>query len=207
MESARNRVTMEVVDAEDLWLLPAVDKYGYICRGCDLTVYPASYLKTNLQRPIFEAPTARSTWRAVISKVMRKPLRVEKRALCGASYRQVPPCHRHGWSLGMSDRLSIPLLSPRHQGHHDLYGRAPQETERLALRGADPRKALGVSVAPSSIFHTTGIFRWRYQGLRPPPTSKCSKSFEGKALRIYLHKKSSMASSVGAGLKLMMTIF
>lgn len=56
MESARNRVTMEVVDAEDLWLLPEVDKYGYICRGCDLTVYPASYLKTNLQRPHFRSP-------------------------------------------------------------------------------------------------------------------------------------------------------
>lgn len=207
MESARNRVTMEVVDAEDLWLLPAVDKYGYICRGCDLTVYPASYLKTNLQRPHFRSPHGQEHLEGCDIEGDEKTVASGKRALCGASYRQVPPCHRHGWSLGMSDRLSIPLLSPRHQGHHDLYGRAPQETERLALRGADPRKALGVSVAPSSIFHTTGIFRWRYQGLRPPPTSKCSKSFEGKALRIYLHKKSSMASSVGAGLKLMMTIF
>ncbi|MDU8459100.1 MULTISPECIES: hypothetical protein [Pseudomonas syringae group] len=47
---------MDVVDAEDLWLLTEVDKYGYICRGCELTVYPASYLKTNLQRPHFRSP-------------------------------------------------------------------------------------------------------------------------------------------------------
>lgn len=56
MESARDRVTLEPVDAEDLWLLAEVDKNGYICRGCELTVYPASYLKSNLQRPHFRTP-------------------------------------------------------------------------------------------------------------------------------------------------------
>ena len=116
MESARNRVTMEVVDAEDLWLLPAVDKYGYICRGCDLTVYPASYLKTNLQRPHFRSPHGQEHLEGCDIEGDEKTVASGKRALCGASYRQVPPCHRHGWSLGMSDRLSIPLLSPSPSG-------------------------------------------------------------------------------------------
>lgn len=55
MESARDRKTMEIVEAEDLWLLPEVDTYGYICRGCKLDVFPASYQKTNLQRPHFRS--------------------------------------------------------------------------------------------------------------------------------------------------------
>lgn len=53
MESARDRHTKEIVEAEDLWMLPHVDRDGYECSGCKKPVYPASYLKTNLKRPHF----------------------------------------------------------------------------------------------------------------------------------------------------------
>lgn len=53
MESARDKYTKEIVEAEDLWMLTHVDRNGYECSGCEQPVYPASYLKTNLKRPHF----------------------------------------------------------------------------------------------------------------------------------------------------------
>ncbi|MQA21668.1 hypothetical protein [Rugamonas rivuli] len=53
MESAQNRITGEVVDAEQLWLLHVVDKDSYVCRGCGVKVLPASFRPTNLVRPYF----------------------------------------------------------------------------------------------------------------------------------------------------------
>ncbi len=53
MESALNRITGEVVDAEQLWLLDLVDKDSYVCRGCGVKVLPASFRPTNLVRPYF----------------------------------------------------------------------------------------------------------------------------------------------------------
>ncbi len=34
MDNARDRITQEIVEAEDLKLLAAVDTYGYQCPGC-----------------------------------------------------------------------------------------------------------------------------------------------------------------------------
>jgi hypothetical protein len=56
VESARDRKTKQIVDAEDLWLLEFVDKDGYECEGCGLPLYPASFLPSNLPRPYFKAP-------------------------------------------------------------------------------------------------------------------------------------------------------
>jgi hypothetical protein len=53
MESARDKYTKEIVEAEELWQLPSVDRDGYECGSCTVDVYPASYLKTNLKRPYF----------------------------------------------------------------------------------------------------------------------------------------------------------
>jgi hypothetical protein len=53
MESARDKYTKEIVEAEALWQLPSVDRDGYECGSCGVGVYPASYLKTNLKRPYF----------------------------------------------------------------------------------------------------------------------------------------------------------
>lgn len=53
MESARNKYTGEMVEGEDLWMLPEVDTYGYECGGCGIQVFPASYDQSNLQRPHF----------------------------------------------------------------------------------------------------------------------------------------------------------
>jgi hypothetical protein len=56
MDSARDRITGEIVEAEQLWLLDVVDKNGYVCRGCDIKVIPASYdRENNLVRPYFAA--------------------------------------------------------------------------------------------------------------------------------------------------------
>ncbi|MCX2887017.1 hypothetical protein OO258_02100 [Pseudomonas sp. DCB_BI] len=53
MESARNKFTREIVEAEELWQLPSVDRNGYECGSCGMDVYPASYQKNNLKRPYF----------------------------------------------------------------------------------------------------------------------------------------------------------
>ncbi|QQX59714.1 hypothetical protein [Pseudomonas chlororaphis] len=53
MESARDRYTREMVEGEDLWMLPQVDTYGYECGGCGIPVFPVSYEQSNLQRPHF----------------------------------------------------------------------------------------------------------------------------------------------------------
>ncbi|WP_457792451.1 hypothetical protein [Pseudomonas syringae] len=56
MESARDKYTREMVEGEDLWTLPDVDKNGYECGGCGIQVFPASYDQSNLQRPHFRKP-------------------------------------------------------------------------------------------------------------------------------------------------------
>lgn len=54
MDTARNRKTLEHVDAEDLWHTKSVDQNGYICVGCRLKATPCSYdRKVNKKRPYF----------------------------------------------------------------------------------------------------------------------------------------------------------
>lgn len=55
METARDKNTNEIIDAEQLWILEAVDPLGYICRGCNAIVSPCSYRKENKKRPYFSA--------------------------------------------------------------------------------------------------------------------------------------------------------
>jgi hypothetical protein len=55
MESARDKITGEIIDAEQLWIIRPVDKTRYICRGCDITVTPSSYEPHNKVRPYFSA--------------------------------------------------------------------------------------------------------------------------------------------------------
>ncbi len=55
MDSARNISTGDIVDAESLWDLDAVNKDDYECHGCGVKVWPASYQKdVNLKRPYFK---------------------------------------------------------------------------------------------------------------------------------------------------------
>lgn len=60
MDTARDKTTLELVEAEELWNMSVVDIYGYICRGCATQVYPASYdRKVNRKRPYFSLRTNR----------------------------------------------------------------------------------------------------------------------------------------------------
>lgn len=54
MDTARNKTTYELVEAEELWSMATVDREAYICQGCPAQVYPASYdRKVNKKRPYF----------------------------------------------------------------------------------------------------------------------------------------------------------
>lgn len=54
MDSARDKHTGEIIDAEQLWDIAVVDKDGYECPGCGIQVFPASYKKNiNKRRPYF----------------------------------------------------------------------------------------------------------------------------------------------------------
>jgi hypothetical protein len=54
MDSARDIVSREVIDAEQLWLIDLVDKERYVCPGCNVQIWPASYLRgVNKKRPYF----------------------------------------------------------------------------------------------------------------------------------------------------------
>lgn len=55
MESACDKHTGEVVDAEQLWIIVPVDPMGYECRGCGALVTPCSYRPENKVRPYFSA--------------------------------------------------------------------------------------------------------------------------------------------------------
>lgn len=55
MESARDKHTGEIVDAEQLWIINPVDPMGYECRGCGALVIPCSYRPENKVRPYFSA--------------------------------------------------------------------------------------------------------------------------------------------------------
>lgn len=54
MDNARDRITQEIVEAEDLKLLEAVDTYGYQCPGCQTHAFPRSYRPENLVRAHFQ---------------------------------------------------------------------------------------------------------------------------------------------------------
>ncbi|KYP88388.1 hypothetical protein WB67_01045 [bacteria symbiont BFo2 of Frankliniella occidentalis] len=54
MESARDRRTRDIVEAEDLWLLDSVDTEGYMCWGCGITMYPAAWEKDKKVRAYFK---------------------------------------------------------------------------------------------------------------------------------------------------------
>ncbi len=55
MESARDKRTGEIVDAEQLWIINPVDPLGYECRGCGAQATPCSYRPENKVRPYFSA--------------------------------------------------------------------------------------------------------------------------------------------------------
>lgn len=54
MESARDKRTREIVEAEDLWLLDSVDTEGYVCWGCGITMHPAAWEKDKKVRAYFK---------------------------------------------------------------------------------------------------------------------------------------------------------
>lgn len=54
MDTARDKDTLDFVEAEDLWDMTTVDREGYICRGCAIQAFPASFDKEkNKKRPYF----------------------------------------------------------------------------------------------------------------------------------------------------------
>ena len=55
MESAIDKNTGEIVDAEQLLVIDPVDPLGYECRGCGALATPCSYLPINKVRPYFSA--------------------------------------------------------------------------------------------------------------------------------------------------------
>lgn len=57
MESARDKHTREIVEAEDLWLLDCVDTEGYVCWGCGITMHPAAWEKDKKLEPILKETT------------------------------------------------------------------------------------------------------------------------------------------------------
>lgn len=61
MESARDKHTKEIVDAELLWIIDPVDPLGYECRGCGVLATPCSYRPENKVRPYFSAKSGHNT--------------------------------------------------------------------------------------------------------------------------------------------------
>ncbi len=55
MESARDKYSGEIVDAEQLWVIDPVDPLGYECRGCGAQATPCSHRPENKVRPYFSA--------------------------------------------------------------------------------------------------------------------------------------------------------
>jgi hypothetical protein len=55
MESACDKHTGQIIDAEQLWVLDFVDPLGYECRGCEALATPCSYRPENKVRPYFSA--------------------------------------------------------------------------------------------------------------------------------------------------------
>lgn len=53
MDAAKNKITKEIVEAEDLWLLDEVDINSYVYWGCGIDMYPSSWKKENKKRPSF----------------------------------------------------------------------------------------------------------------------------------------------------------
>jgi len=53
MNSAQDKYTGAIVEAEELWLIENVDHDRYVCRGCGIKVTPASYRPENVVRPYF----------------------------------------------------------------------------------------------------------------------------------------------------------
>lgn len=54
MDTARDKHSDELVEAEELWTMEAVDKETFVCRGCAVQVFPVSYDKTrHRKRPHF----------------------------------------------------------------------------------------------------------------------------------------------------------
>jgi hypothetical protein len=54
LDTARNKHTHELVEADELWSMDTVDSGAYVCRGCPTQVFPASYDKANnKKRPYF----------------------------------------------------------------------------------------------------------------------------------------------------------
>lgn len=53
MESARDKRTGEIVEAETLWMFESIDTDGYECWGCGIDMYPSSWKKENKKRPSF----------------------------------------------------------------------------------------------------------------------------------------------------------
>lgn len=54
MESARDKRTRDIVEAEDLWQLDSVDIEGYVCWGCGITMHPAAWEKDKKVRAYFK---------------------------------------------------------------------------------------------------------------------------------------------------------
>lgn len=55
MDKARDKMTGEIVDAEQLWLATSVDKSRYSCPGCGTQVLPAAYGPDCKVKPYFSA--------------------------------------------------------------------------------------------------------------------------------------------------------
>ena len=53
MESARDKCSGEIIEAEVLWMLESVDTNGYECWGCGIDMYPSSWKKEHKKRPSF----------------------------------------------------------------------------------------------------------------------------------------------------------
>ncbi|RMT93209.1 hypothetical protein ALP39_00973 [Pseudomonas marginalis pv. marginalis] len=60
MDAARDRTTLEIVEADDLKLLNQVDTYGYVCHGhdCGVQAFPRAYRPENLVRAHFQVKSA-----------------------------------------------------------------------------------------------------------------------------------------------------
>jgi hypothetical protein len=55
MDSALDKITRNIIDAESLYVNRPVDKDRYLCRGCEIPVTPASYEPHNQVRAYFTA--------------------------------------------------------------------------------------------------------------------------------------------------------
>ncbi|HEX8609728.1 MAG TPA: hypothetical protein VF800_00375 [Telluria sp.] len=131
MDVARNRHSGELVEAEQLWDMDVVDKEAWVCRGCPVQVFPASYdAAVNKRRPYF-----------TLGRVNRHA------ASCDVDGEHKIVSRAQKERVGNSDGFPMPfpsklILGDEHAGAAGAAGKAPFASSTLAAVHAAARASV-----------------------------------------------------------------